>query len=430
MTVVYSGNAVGKDYLVGGIVPWWLYTRADSLVIVTGPSQTLLGTVTWKEIRKALDGARFPMGARTSLGPKASPQTVTLPGIGWQALGYSTTNVERASGQHNRKLLVVVEEASGVEPEVYEALDSLKFARLLAIGNPIRAEGTFVDLIHQAERDRRDGVPPHQRVHAIRVASTDSPHAHLDESPCGLADRTWLEAMARRYGRKSLWWASHIEARIPAVSAEALIPDAWLDWAAAQPRAPIPPFDPRAGARRISCDLGEGVGRDSSTIFCRDDLGVLDYRGGNAMGLEGAAQAIADLARKWRVEPANISYDRMGLGTKFDNHLARVGIKGAIGYAGEGTPRSKDYTNLRTEAAFTLRTRLDASWVPDVRKPHLLQPHFHIPPGPYWTQLREDLRTLTYDLVGKQTRLLPKLDHMARLGRSPDHGDALIQSFA
>ena len=46
-TVIYSGNAVGKDYLVAGLVPWWLWTRPDSLVIVTGPSQAVLGSVTW-----------------------------------------------------------------------------------------------------------------------------------------------------------------------------------------------------------------------------------------------------------------------------------------------------------------------------------------------------------------------------------------------
>ncbi len=40
VTVVYSGNAIGKDYWVGGLVFWWLYARKDSLCIVTGPSQT------------------------------------------------------------------------------------------------------------------------------------------------------------------------------------------------------------------------------------------------------------------------------------------------------------------------------------------------------------------------------------------------------
>jgi hypothetical protein len=30
--VIDSGHAVGQGDLVGGVVPWWLRTRADSLV--------------------------------------------------------------------------------------------------------------------------------------------------------------------------------------------------------------------------------------------------------------------------------------------------------------------------------------------------------------------------------------------------------------
>src|SRR3954471_16368231 len=52
-TVIYSGNAVGKGYLVAGLILWWLWTRPDSLVIVTGPSQAVLGSVTWKEVQRA-----------------------------------------------------------------------------------------------------------------------------------------------------------------------------------------------------------------------------------------------------------------------------------------------------------------------------------------------------------------------------------------
>ena len=44
-TAIYSGNMVGKDFWVGRIIWWWLYTRPDSLVIVTGPVQRLLGSV-------------------------------------------------------------------------------------------------------------------------------------------------------------------------------------------------------------------------------------------------------------------------------------------------------------------------------------------------------------------------------------------------
>ena len=46
-TVAYSGNMVGKDYWIAGIIIWWLLTRPDSLCIITGPSQTVLGSVTF-----------------------------------------------------------------------------------------------------------------------------------------------------------------------------------------------------------------------------------------------------------------------------------------------------------------------------------------------------------------------------------------------
>src|SRR5208282_4545350 len=56
-TVAYSGNMVGKDFWIAGIVLWWLLTRPKSLCIITGPSQMVLGSVTFKEIRRCLDGA-------------------------------------------------------------------------------------------------------------------------------------------------------------------------------------------------------------------------------------------------------------------------------------------------------------------------------------------------------------------------------------
>jgi hypothetical protein len=428
-TAVYSGNAIGKDYLVGSLVPWWLCTRADSLVIVTGPSQTVLGSVTWKEIRRAIEGSRIPLGARISKGVKASPQVVEL-APGWTALGYSTTSVERASGQHARKVLVIVEEASGLEDEQWGALQSLKANRTLAIGNPIRSEGGFLRLIRQAEEDFRDKLAPSKACNAIQVPSTDSPHADLDESPFGLADKTWLEAEIRRHGADSLWVRSHIRAEIPSVSFDALISEAWLDHAAAVGPPAVPIGHPMAGRRRISCDLGEGVGRDSSAIFCRDDLRLIDFRGGNAMGLAEAAQAIAELRTKWKVDDANISYDKLGIGKNFPHHLARHGITGAVGYAGEARPRSSEFTNLRTEAAWNVRNRLCPDHTPDLRSPHTTQRPFFIPPGPYWERLRTELKALTYDLVGRQTRLIPKKDLMTRLGCSPDFADAFCQLFA
>jgi hypothetical protein len=62
VTVMPAGRAVGKSFLLAGIVLWWLYTRPNSLVITTGPDHRQVVSVLWKELRRALRGARVPLG--------------------------------------------------------------------------------------------------------------------------------------------------------------------------------------------------------------------------------------------------------------------------------------------------------------------------------------------------------------------------------
>ena len=94
ITVAYTGNAIGKDYLVGSLVPWWLYTRTESQVIITGPSQTVLGSVTWKEIRRAATKSAVPLGMTVSEGVHGSPLR-TMVRSDW---GRSDTARRRLSG--------------------------------------------------------------------------------------------------------------------------------------------------------------------------------------------------------------------------------------------------------------------------------------------------------------------------------------------
>jgi hypothetical protein len=431
ITVPYTGNAVGKDYLVAGLILWWLLTRKDSQVIVTAPSQTLLGSVLWKELRRADDRSRIPLGIKISQSVHGSPLRVQVKSD-WGALGFSTTSVERASGQHNGKLLVVGDEASGIADEIYDAIDSLNFDRLLLPSNPIRARGRLVELIRRAQRDREEGVPPELAVNAIRISSLESPDAHLAKSQWGLASRTWLQDVERRYGRDSLWYRSHVLAELPTEDADNLIPIPWLDRAGAIERPPVRPFDAINATRRIACDLGEGVGRDSTAILVRDDHGLLAWVAGNALGLAEAAAEIAGLARKWAVAHNRISFDRLGVGRDLPHHLIRHGIREAVGYAGSSRPQdARSFTNLRTEAAWKLRRRLNPDWASDPRFPAATkQAPFAIKPDQNWPLVREELEALTYDLVGNQTRLIKKEDLCAQLGRSPDRSDALIQSFA
>jgi len=429
-TVCYSGNMIGKDFAVARLIWWWLYTRPGSLVIVTGPSQTLLGSVTWKEVRQS----KPPLAsARLSRGVKASPQQVDL-GNGWQALGFSTTSIERASGQHNPHLLVIIDEASGVEPDIFDAIESLGYERLVVIGNPIRAEGRFVDLIRQGEADARENIPAHRAVKSIQIPSTESPHAAMEKSPWGLADKTWIESSYRQYGgAHSFWCNSHIHAIIPQVSSQILIPEQWLDYATSIQRPALAASHPVHRTRRIAIDLSEGVGADDTAIIVRDDYGILECDAGNFLSLAATAAKAASLAQRWQIPPERISYDGLGIGRRFNEYLVKVGLNGCQRYVGGGRPKEPTrFTNWRTEAAWKLADRLNPdrhldNWFPLSSK----QVPFHIPPRAWWFLMRADLKALTYSLKGeKQVELIKKEDLVEVLGRSPDRGDALCQSFA
>ena len=44
-------------------------------------------------------------------------------------------------------MLVIVDEAVGVEDEAWQAIDSLGFSKMLVTGNPIRADGKFAESV-------------------------------------------------------------------------------------------------------------------------------------------------------------------------------------------------------------------------------------------------------------------------------------------
>lgn len=430
--VVPAGNSVGKSYLSATILLWWLFTRRNSLAIVTAPSHHLLSSVTFKELRRAHQGSRIPLGGKITQSPGAATQSLSVDGTGWGLIGFSTTSVERASGQHAPELLALVDEASGIEnPEIWDAIRSWNPSILVVMGNPLRSKGEFRELYRRALKELQDpGIPDRHRTVAISIPSTLSPDIHLERSKRGLADAGFIREVERTYGRDSLYWRTHIAAEFPDETADNLLQVAWLDLAVTAGRSRV--VDPKVSAlvtcgnRRISADLGEGVGRDRTVLVVRDDLGVLEVLASNTWGLAEAAVQIANLARKWAVSPRYISYDALGIGRDLRNHLDNQGLAGCRPYKG-AEAGGDGFVNLRSAAAWAFRQRIDPDRTDAAGQK---QPPFAIPPSDSWPALRDELLALTYDLVGGKTRLIRKEDLKAVLGHSPDYADALLQSFA
>jgi hypothetical protein len=443
VTLVPTGNAVGKSFLAAGLLHWFLSTRRGSLVVATAPTQVQLEEVLWKEVERAYRGARIPLGGRLL----RSPLKVDLGG-GWQALAYSTTKVERFSGHHAADLFAILDEASGVADEIYEAISSLNPSRELLMGNPLRPSGVFYDRCHARN----------PLANLISISSLESPHIGLERSPWGLADKTWLEKARADYGEGSLWWTCHVLGEFPDSGVDSVIPGSWLDRASDAPHQP-------GGPRRIAIDLAEGRGGDRSVVVVKDENGLIDLWSSTTASFEATAFQAAAMAQKYEVGDANISYDVAGIGADFGNRLRQFGIVAPIPYRGgnEGGPK---HANFRSYSAWRLRQRLDpqrtdiqfgselsvaptiddfvyhparlaidgrvrggTSFIPRVQG--LSRAQFSIPSRFLNGPLREELIGLRYELDLKgRVKLEVKEDYVERLKRSPDLADAFCQSFA
>jgi phage terminase large subunit len=431
ITCVPTGNGVGKSYVDAGIIAWFATLHVNSNTVVAAPTQAQLSGVLWGELEAAAKSAEDhgrPLGGRF--------RGLTLEfGENWRVEGYGSGSVESKSGRHAKDLLAVVDEASGVDATVHEAVDSLNPSRRLYTGNPIKPEGKFYELCQLS------GDNPN--VNVIQISSLESPHVGLERSPWGMADAPFISNARYEYGEDSLWWLVHILGRFPGELDEALLPIKWLNLASQTVHRP-------AGPCRLGVDIAKGIGEgDLSLVVARDDNGALGAWYSRSWSLEHLAKVVRLRVEEYGVDPTHIVYDATGIGTDFDNRLRAQGLVGAKGYMGAnaGGPR---FANLRSACGWYLRRRLDPSRSnkldgPSTRNDRLQwhvaasvdttaryseQPPFALPKHLLDT-FRRELQGCRYALNDHgQIALEPKVDFVKRLKFSPNFLDALAMTFA
>jgi hypothetical protein len=454
VVVVPAGRAVGKSYGLAGVVPWWLYTRKHSLVITTGPDHRQVVSVLWKEIRRAMTKAKeagLELGYDHLSTGYTSPQRLTVEtGTDWGALGFAAGYEEGFGGQHAGDLLVIVDEASGIKPEIWSAIHGLAATRLVVVGNPIRYDCHFRELHDLA-------VQGSTTIKSIPISSLDSPDAKKDVSLVGMASRSFLNQMREIHGEESPWWRSNILGIFPGQESVRFLPTAWLG-ACTRESTPHDELwtDYPAGPAVMGVDIGGGVGADRSAIVVRNRKQVLHVWADEWTGVLDDARhrlepMVLDLAVRFGVAPDRVVYDKAGLGRNFGSYLAaeaqrRIAhfydihpdqpqswrerfcpqpFEGAVGHFGAGNG-GKLYVNRRTANAFAIRRRLDPhreNFVP-----------LYCGGLSEWPSLRQELAELRMPVMEHEEgqvkqRLEDKEELAARLHRSPDLLDALLMTF-
>jgi hypothetical protein len=162
---VKSGHGVGKSFLSAGITLYLAYIW-HCIGLTTAPNFRQVRRILWSEIHDQYNKARNPLGGRLL-------QTSLELGDRWFVEGFATDQPSaNITGIHEENIFIIVDEASGVAPEVFDALDALLTSRnvfALYIGNPVFNSGPFFD-----------AFKPDSGFHKITVSCYDSPNVKHD----------------------------------------------------------------------------------------------------------------------------------------------------------------------------------------------------------------------------------------------------------
>lgn len=146
---IKSGHGIGKTATEANVALWFLSCFPFARVVATAPTAQQLHDVLWAEINKWI--------ARSPLLQEILNWTKTYVYVAgyerrWFAVAKTASKPENMQGFHEENMLFIVDEASGVEDEIMEAvLATLSGGnnKLLMCGNPTRTTGAFYDSFHK-----------------------------------------------------------------------------------------------------------------------------------------------------------------------------------------------------------------------------------------------------------------------------------------
>lgn len=406
-TAVHSCHNVGKTFTAAVTAAWWIASHkpGEAFVLSTAPTAPQVKALLWREIGR-LHG-RANLFGRVNLTEWYIPNEAG--GEELVAFGRTTSKDNEAAfqGVHSKYVLVILDEASGVDTKIWEAAESIasnRLSRILAIGNP--------DLPHSP---LATACKPSSPYNVIHIGIEHAPALTGEAVPAELLDYLispeWAEDRRAEWGEESALYQAKVLGHFPTGAA-----DPWRvisEIHAAACRYIEPAYD--ADAVRVG-GLDVGAGGDRTVLVERVNDAVGRIETFTERDPEAAAEKLADVIRRWNLTRVNV--DTIGVGWGLAGLLRKAFKSDGVAIESVSFARKsnfpKRFHNIRAEAWWHGRElSRDRAWslakLDDDAIAELTMPRF----------------------VEKNGRILvePKEDVKERLGRSPDIADAVLLAF-
>lgn len=390
---VRSCHAAGKSTVTAWTVLWFLFTHRGAKVVTTAPTGRQVKDILWREIRTAYKRSRFPLGGR--LLPADMRIEVS---DDWFALGFSTDDGDRFQGYHAPHVLVVLDEASGVSPAIFEAMEGLTTSagtRVLLIGNPTDPSGPFAK-----------ACQPDSIYHSIKIAAFDTPNFTGEREAPYLVTREWLEERLKDWGEDDPNWESRVLAEFPSEDQHTLIPLRLVE--AARNREMDEADEPNI----LAVDVAR-YGRDSTVIAHRLGCRVRILKVASKQSTTETTGQVIHFLRE--TGATTVVVDDDGVGGGVTDNLVEQGIHVQPFINGSKAENTERFANLRSETYWGLRERLQ-------------QGDIVLPAD---ERLAGELSRMRYGFTSRGQVKAESKDEMRQRGlKSPDVADAVMMAFA
>lgn len=137
---VKTCNSIGKSYVAARIAVTYLTLFPNSIVVTTAPTWNQVVNVLWREIASTVKQAKYKLTDK-----QVNQAGLTLD-TKWYAIGVSTSTPDNMMGFHADNLLVIVDEAGGVDDLMFNGVRAITTNvnnKVLLIGNPTNPGGVF-----------------------------------------------------------------------------------------------------------------------------------------------------------------------------------------------------------------------------------------------------------------------------------------------